>query len=84
VLGWFSTRPVAGAARGAGTTTSPVTVPFRSSIRLVPTITWCLVKRYLLETPIYFPSSIYKTDKAILWRQFWFDQGLTLVGGSLC
>jgi len=31
------------------------------------------------KTPIYFPSSIYKTDKeAILWRQFWFDQGLKL------
>jgi len=46
----------------------------------LPTIT-SVSRQAVFAGNLYFPSSIYKTDKeAILWRQFWFDQGLTLVG----
>lgn len=47
----------------------------------VPTIT--SVSRQAVfagKSPIYFPGSIHKTDKEdSLWKQFWADQGLSLV-----
>jgi len=45
----------------------------------VPTIT-CVSRQSIFagKAPLYFPSSIYSTDReASLWQQFWVDHGLT-------
>jgi len=57
------------------------TLRFRESavFAWIPTIT--TVSRqaaFAGKPPIFFPSSIYSTDKELaLWTQFWLDQGLT-------
>ena len=70
---WLAVQP------GNQPATSRVAIRRERCSPWVPTIHDCVSRQAIFagKAPLYFPSSIYSTDReASLWQQFWVDHGL--------